>query len=188
MKILCVGDLVGENGLQKLRSDLKNIQEAENIDFTIVNAENVAGGMGITTKIYNELCKMNIDVLTMGNHTWGKKDIFTILKNDNIVRPANYSRGVPGHGYTIKQKNGMKICVINLIGRTDMGVLSDNPLFFLINSYTTGLSSTVLSNILELTINRKYTGSITCGEVGLPITSCGLVLPCGIYGRWESNE
>lgn len=127
MKILCVGDLVGENGLQKLRSDLKNIQEAENIDFTIVNAENVAGGMGITTKIYNELCKMNIDVLTMGNHTWGKKDIFTIIKNDNIVRPANYSRGVPGHGYTIKQKNGMKICVINLIGRTDMGVLSDNP-------------------------------------------------------------
>ena len=127
MKILCVGDLVGENGLQKLRNDLKNIQEAENIDFTIVNAENVAGGMGITTKIYNELCKMNIDVLTMGNHTWGKKDIFTILKNDNIVRPANYSRGVPGHGYTIKQKNGKKICVINLIGRTDMGVLSDNP-------------------------------------------------------------
>ena len=60
MKILCVGDLVGENGLQKLRNDLKNIQEAENIDFTIVNAENVAGGMGITTKIYNELCKMNI--------------------------------------------------------------------------------------------------------------------------------
>lgn len=127
MKILCVGDLVGENGLQKLRSDLKNIQEAENIDFTIVNAENVAGGMGITTKIYNELCKMNIDVLTMGNHTWGKKDIFTILKNDNIVRPANYSRGVSGHGYTIKQKSGKKICVINLIGRTDMGVLSDNP-------------------------------------------------------------
>ena len=127
MKILCVGDLVGENGLQKLRNDLKNIQEAENIDFTIVNAENVAGGMGITTKIYNELCKMNIDVLTMGNHAWGKKDIFTIIKNDNIVRPANYSRGVPGHGYTIKQKNGMKICVINLIGRTDMGVLSDNP-------------------------------------------------------------
>ena len=56
MKILCVGDLVGENGLQKLRSDLKNIQEAENIDFTIVIAVNVAGGMWITTKIYNELC------------------------------------------------------------------------------------------------------------------------------------
>ena len=51
MKILCVGDLVGENGLQKLRNDLKNIQEAENIDFTIVNAETVAGGMGITTNI-----------------------------------------------------------------------------------------------------------------------------------------
>lgn len=127
MKILCIGDLVDESGLEKLKKDLKNIQEAENIDFTIVNAENVAGGMGITTKIYNELCKMNIDVLTMGNHTWGKKDIFSFINNPNIVRPANYSKGVPGHGYTIIEKNKKKFCVINLIGRTDMGILSDNP-------------------------------------------------------------
>lgn len=127
MKVLCVGDLVGERGLNKLKKDLKNIQEAENIDFTIVNGENVAGGMGMTKENYKELCNLDIDVITMGNHTWGKMDIFSFINNPNIIRPANYSKGVPGHGYTIVNKNGKKICVINLIGRTDMGVLSDNP-------------------------------------------------------------
>ena len=127
MKILAIGDLVGENGISKLKKDLDNIQEAENIDFTIVNAENVAGGMGITTKIFQELKNMDIDVLTMGNHTWGKKDIFSFIDDPMLVRPANYSKGVPGHGYTILTKNSKTICVINLIGRTDMGVLSENP-------------------------------------------------------------
>ena len=127
MKILCVGDLVGKGGLDKLRKDLKIIQEAENIDFTIVNGENVASGMGMTKKDYNELCKLNIDVITMGNHTWGKMDIFNFINENNIVRPANYSKGVPGHGYTIIEKNNKKIAVINLIGRTDMPVLSENP-------------------------------------------------------------
>ena len=127
MKILAVGDLVGETGLERLKKDLPNLQEAENIDFTIVNGENVAGGMGMTTKNFHELNKLNIDVITMGNHTWGKKDIFSFIDKPNIIRPANYSRGVPGHGYTIVEKNNKKIAVINLIGRTDMGILSENP-------------------------------------------------------------
>ena len=67
-------------------------------------------------------------------------------------------------------------------------VLSDDPLFFLINSYTTGISSEVLKNILELTINKKYKGIVTNGEIGLPMENSELVLPCGIYGRWEKNE
>lgn len=127
MKILCIGDLVGKGGLDKIKKDLKVIQEAENIDFTIVNGENVANGMGMTKKDYNELCKLNIDVITMGNHTWGKMDIFNFINEENIVRPANYSKGVPGHGYTIIEKDNKKIAVINLIGRTDMPVLSENP-------------------------------------------------------------
>lgn len=127
MKILAVGDLVGENGLQKLKKELPRIQEAENIDVTVVNGENVGGGMGMTSANYNELSQLNIDVITMGNHTWGKKDIFKFINNSNIIRPANYSKGVPGYGYKIIEKNDKKIAVINLIGRTDMGVLSDNP-------------------------------------------------------------
>ena len=64
-------------------------------------------------------------------------------------------------------------------------VLSDNPLFFLINSYTTGISSTVLANILNLTISKKFKGKVSSGEIGLPMENSNLILPCGIYGRWE---
>ncbi len=127
MKILAVGDLVGEGGLKKLKEHLPEIQKNEKIDFTIVNAENVAEGMGITIKNFNELKTMNIDILTMGNHTWAKKDVFSFIDDPFIIRPANYTKGLPGKGYAIIEKNGKKIQVINLIGRTDMGVLSENP-------------------------------------------------------------
>ena len=127
MKILAIGDLVGETGVEKLKRTLPNLQEAEHIDFTIVNGENAAGGMGMTSKIYNELNRLDIDVITMGNHTWGKKEIFNFIEDKKIIRPANYSKGCPGKGYAIINKNGKKIAVVNLIGRTDMGVLSDNP-------------------------------------------------------------
>ena len=76
MRILTVGDIVGEIGLHKLQELLPNIIEKEKIDFTVVNAENTSGGMGLTIKDFNVLQKLPIDAITMGNHTWGKKDIF----------------------------------------------------------------------------------------------------------------
>ena len=127
MKVLAVGDIVGESGLNKLKELLPTIIEKENIDFTIVNAENTSGGMGLTDKDFKALQKMKIDVITMGNHTWGKKDIFAFIDNPKILRPANYSKGVPGKGYNIYECKGKKIAVINLIGRTDMNILSENP-------------------------------------------------------------
>ena len=98
-----------------------------------------------------------------------------------IMDPPSYGRGANGEVWDI-EKN------LNYLIELCMEILSDEPLFFLINSYTTGLSSHVLENILKLTIDKKYSGKITCGEVGLPIKENDLVLPCGIYGRWESNE
>lgn len=127
MKILAVGDIVGENGVRKLKEMLPRIREEKNIDFVIVNAENSAGGMGITTKIFEDLMALNVNVVTMGNHTWGKKDIFTFIDHPQLLRPANYSKGVVGKGLGIYECNGKKIAVMNLIGRTDMGVLSENP-------------------------------------------------------------
>lgn len=127
MKVLAVGDLVGESGVRKLKEILPKLRQEAKIDFVIVNAENSAGGMGITTAIFNDLKRLNINAITMGNHTWGKKDIFTFIDDDLINRPANYSRGVVGKGYHIYNQNGKNICVVNLIGRTDMGVQSDNP-------------------------------------------------------------
>ncbi len=127
MKVLAVGDIVGENGLKKLKETLPQLVESENIDFVIVNAENSAGGMGITKQIFQDLVALKVDAITMGNHTWGKKDIFSFIDHPKMIRPANYSKGVVGKGYRVYECKGKKIAVINLIGRTDMGVLSENP-------------------------------------------------------------
>ena len=127
MKILMVGDIVGENGLDKLKQILPKLKMERNIDFIVVNGENAAGGMGLTFKIWDELLKLPIDCVTMGNHTWAKKDIFTFIDHPKLIRPANYSKGVVGKGYGIYDCQDKKVAVINLIGRTDMNVLSENP-------------------------------------------------------------
>ena len=96
-----------------------------------------------------------------------------------IMDPPSYGRGANGEVWKFEEN----ICDLVEICK---GVLSDNPLFFLINSYTTGISSTVLENILNLNITKIYGGKVTNGEVGLPMTNSKLILPCGIYGRWEN--
>lgn len=127
MKILVVGDVVGKAGINKLKECLPNIIKDNNIDFVIVNGENAADGMGLTEKLYKDMLNLKVDCVTMGNHTWGKKDIFNFIEDEHIIRPANYSPNNPGKGYRIFEKMGKKIAVINLIGRATMGVLSDNP-------------------------------------------------------------
>ena len=109
-----------------------------------------------------------------------KREIRRGNKYDAIIMdPPSYGRGVNGEVWNIEDSLSE---LVNLCSE----LLSEEPLFFLINSYTTGLSSMVLENILKLSI--KTPGIITSGEVGLPITNNDLVLSCGIYGRWESKE
>ena len=127
MKILVIGDLVGESGLKKLQVDLEKIKKENEIDFTIVNGENVADGMGITKKQFVGIINAGVDAVTMGNHTWGKKDIFTFIDHPKLIRPANYPDEVCGKGFNIYECNNKNVAVVNLIGRTDMNVLSDNP-------------------------------------------------------------
>ena len=127
MKILAVGDLVGSAGIIKLKSELPRLIEKEKIDFVIVNGENSAEGMGITEKNFKDILQEKVDVITMGNHTWGKKDIFKFIDHSKLIRPANYPEGVVGKGYNIYSCKNKKIAVINLIGRVDMNVLSENP-------------------------------------------------------------
>ena len=127
MKIFIIGDIVGNNGVNKVKQVLPQYIKKEKIDFVIANGENSADGMGITSKIFNELLASGVNVITMGNHTWGKKDIFNIIENNNLLRPANYPKDVLGNGYGIYECNDKAICVINLIGRVDMNVLSENP-------------------------------------------------------------
>lgn len=127
MKILTIGDIVSTNGVEKVKAILPGLKEEYDIDFVIANAENAAEGMGITKKIFQELQGLDIDVITMGNHTWGKKDIFEFVDNPKLLIPANYSKGVVGNGYGIYNCKDKKIAVIDLIGRAEMTVLSDNP-------------------------------------------------------------
>ena len=127
MKILIIGDIVGNIGVNKVKEVIPNYIKQNNIDFVIANGENSAEGMGITSKIFKDLMYSGVNVVTMGNHTWGKKDIFNIIDNKNLLRPANYPKDVLGNGYGIYECNDKAICVINLIGRVDMNVLSENP-------------------------------------------------------------
>ena len=95
-----------------------------------------------------------------------------------IMDPPSYGRGAKGEVWQFEENiyDLVELCT---------NVLSDNPLFFLINSYTTGISSKVIEDILKLTVNKKVKGTVTSGEVGLPMENSELVLPSGIYGRWE---
>jgi 23S rRNA (cytosine1962-C5)-methyltransferase len=97
-----------------------------------------------------------------------------------IMDPPSYGRGPNGEVWKFEEN------IYNLINMCET-ILSDKPLFVLINSYTTGISSVVLENILKTTVLSKYKGKVDAGELGLPITSNNLVLPCGIYGRFESD-
>ena len=127
MNILILGDIIGEVSVKKVKEILPNVIKENSIDFVIVNGENSAGGMGITAKIYKDLVLAGVNVITMGNHTWGKKEIFDIIDNKNLLRPANYPKGVVGNGYGIYNCLNKRIAVINLIGRASMNVLSENP-------------------------------------------------------------
>lgn len=127
MNILAVGDLIGNSGVKELKKQLEDIKRQEQIDFVIVNGENAAEGMGMTQKNFDDILAMKIDVITMGNHTWGKKDIFKFIDHPKLIRPANYPKGVVGKGYNIYTCQNKKIAVINLIGRVDINVLSENP-------------------------------------------------------------
>lgn len=95
-----------------------------------------------------------------------------------IMDPPSYGRGASGEVWQFEENLAdlVELCA---------KILSKDPLFFLINSYTTGISSSVLSNLLNLIIQKQYKGTISCGEIGLPMTNSNLILPCGIYGRWE---
>ncbi|TJY44273.1 SAM-dependent methyltransferase [Cohnella pontilimi] len=97
-----------------------------------------------------------------------------------IMDPPSYGRGPNGEMWKLEENlyPFLESCV---------EIMSDRPLFVLVNSYTTGLSPTVLHNLLHMAIGRKFGGRLDCGEIGLPITQSGLVLPCGIYGRWEND-
>lgn len=161
MKILAVGDLVGSSAINELKKNLQEYREKEKIDFVIVNAENVAEGMGITEKNFKDIISLNVDALTMGNHTFGKKDIFKFIDHPKLIRPANYPKGVVGKGYEIYKCKDKKIAVINLIGRVYISVLSESP-FLVVNEIIDEIKDKV--DIIIVDFHAEATGEkITMG-------------------------
>jgi metallophosphoesterase (TIGR00282 family) len=123
MNILCIGDIVGRPGREALAIALPKIKKEHSIDFVVANAENASGGSGLIPKNADEILGLGVDVLTMGDHVWDKPEIFPYLQEhqQKIVRPANFPEGTPGVGWTIaRASNGVKVGVINLLGRTFM--------------------------------------------------------------------
>ena len=127
MKVLAIGDIVGEAGVKKLKEELPKLKKQEGIDFVVTNGENAAGGMGLTERYFKDIVDAGTNVVTMGNHTWGKKDIFKFIDHHRLLRPANYPKGVVGKGCEIYECKGKKIAVMNFLGRVDLNILTENP-------------------------------------------------------------
>jgi metallophosphoesterase (TIGR00282 family) len=120
-RILFVGDLVGSIGRRTLLELLPVLRERHDPTWVVVNGENVAGGLGITPKIADALFAAGVDVITLGNHTYHRREIYPYLDTEaHILRPANYLRGQPGHGMTVIERDGRSLAVINLSGNLYM--------------------------------------------------------------------
>lgn len=126
MKLLFIGDIIGEPGRKKVAQHLPEIIKKEGIFFTIVQGENLAGGIGITEKTAKEMFDSGVDCITTGNHVWKYKEVYKYLAAETrLLRPANYPEGVPGKEYAIYEKNEIKIGVMNLQGRVFMKSIDD---------------------------------------------------------------
>ena len=119
MKILFLGDIVGDLGFKAVKNNLPEIVKSNKIDFVCVNAENAASeGMGLTENITSELYNIGVDVITTGNHVWDKKEIFDLIKEEKkLLRPLHFEGDMPGNGFSIfNSKKNLRVGVLNLIG------------------------------------------------------------------------
>ncbi len=121
MNILCIGDVVGRLGTEMVQSQLPFLKQEYAINFVVANGENATTGNGINEQRLEMLLDSGVDVVTMGNHTFSKKNILELFRRDYpIIRPANYPPDTPGNGWIVRSCCGCKIAVVNLIGRTFM--------------------------------------------------------------------
>lgn len=126
MKILFIGDIYGDAGVTYLLENINYLRTTYQPNLIIANAENAKDGRGITQKIYKELMRSGISLLTMGNHTWKNKELETFIEGSNVIRPIN-DKSNKGLGYKVINYNDKKILVLNALGRAFMAEEYDNP-------------------------------------------------------------
>jgi hypothetical protein len=129
VKILFIGDIVGSPGREAVKKLIPAIKKEYAVDFVIANAENAAGGSGLTGRICAELFDAGISVITAGDHIWKKSDVFEIIGRDpRILRPINFPAGAPGEGMGVfEAAPGIRVAVINVLGRVFIDALLDCP-------------------------------------------------------------
>lgn len=126
MRLLFIGDIVGKVGREAITTYLARLKQTYRPTVTIVNAENAAHGKGLTEKIYKDLLREGVDFMTMGNHTYGQRQIYDFIDSANrMVRPANFPEEAPGVGMRFIQINEIKLAIINLQGRAFMQDIDD---------------------------------------------------------------
>ena len=142
-KVLAVGDVVGSPGMEHVRRNLRQLKRKTNADFVVVNGENAAV-VGITPNQAEDILDAGADCITMGNHTWGKREIVDYMDDcRQIIRPANYAPQVPGRGWQVFETKAGEVTVIDLIGRCNMDYGPENP-FLMIDKILKEVNSKII--------------------------------------------
>jgi metallophosphoesterase (TIGR00282 family) len=143
MKILFLGDIVSNPGIEVVNNFLPNLKKEYNLDLVIANAENAEGGRGVSFETLNTLISSGVDFFTSGDHVFWQKNSEEILNTFPIIRPANYPQDTPGFGYKILEtKNNRRVLIINIMGRTFLNERLDDPF-------------RKVSDILDITASQK---------------------------------
>lgn len=169
MKILAIGDVIGAPGRNYLKDNLQYIKNEFGIDFVIANGENSSGGLGMNPKAFSELINAGVDAITLGNHTWRKKDILKVIDDSRVIRPINYLEGTRGRGFRFFNVNDKKILVINALGRVYLDPVS-NPFLAVRNAVNemSGKADIIIVDFhAEATSEKKAMGYLLDGKVNL---------------------
>ncbi len=169
MRILAIGDVIGAPGRTYLKDNLQSIKNEFNIDFIIANGENSSGGLGMNPKAFSELTSAGVNAITLGNHTWRKKDILKVIDDSRVIRPINYLDGTAGRGFRFFNVNGKRILIINAVGRVYMEPVN-NPFLAVrsaINEMADKADIIIVDFHAEATSEKKAMGYLLDGKVNL---------------------
>lgn len=172
-KVLAVGDVVGNPGLSRIRRHLRQLKKTTGADFVVVNGENAAV-VGITPDMAEDILDAGADVITLGNHTWGKREIVPYVEDcSRILRPANFAPQVPGRGWGVYETKAGDVAVIDLIGRCNMDYGPDNP-FLLVEK--------ILKEITAKIILVEFHGEATSEKLAM-----GFALDGRVSALWGTH-